>query len=190
MPGGLWLDQSLPIAQLLQDDGALDALVLTGGSSLLNGMYFFRGDVPLQEMVDSQPKIVGLGLRLIGKRLFPSYPFEEAFFLPFAREFRARLTMPLVLLGGINRIDTMQRALDEGFEFMQMGRALLREPDLLATMQAGLRAEGLCVHCNKCMPTIYSGTRCVLVPPDALAHPSRTNETPDEAPDKTKVEIT
>ncbi len=59
--GGLWLDESLPIAQLLQDDGALDALVLTGGSSLLNGMYFFRGDVPLAEMVESQPKLVGLG---------------------------------------------------------------------------------------------------------------------------------
>ncbi len=188
--GGLWLDESLPIAELLQNDGALDAMVLTGGSSLLNGMYFFRGDVPLQEMVDSQPKIVGLGLRLVAKKLFPSYPFEEAFFLPFARQFRDRLTMPLVLLGGINRIDTMQRALDEGFEFMQMGRALLREPDLLNAMQAGLRTEALCVHCNKCMPTIYSGTRCVLVPLSGTAAVSRTNAVADEAPDNTKVEIT
>ncbi len=98
--------------------------------------------------------------------------------------------MPLVLLGGINRIDTMQRALDEGFEFMQMGRALLREPDLLNAMQAGLRSEALCVHCNKCMPTIYSGTRCVLVPLSGTAAVSRTNEVADEAPDNTKVEIT
>ena len=22
--------------------------------------------------------------------------------------------------------------------------------------------ESLCVHCNKCLPTIYTGTRCVL----------------------------
>jgi len=44
-----------------------------------------------------------------------------------------------------------------------MGRALLREPDLVNTFAKGERAEGLCVHCNKCMPTIYSGTRCVLV---------------------------
>ncbi len=168
--GGLWLDESLPIAQLLQDDGGLDAMVLTGGSSLLNGMYFFRGDVPLEEMVASQPKLVGLGLRVVAKRLFPTYPFEEAFFLPFARQFRARLTMPLVLLGGINRLDTMQHGLAEGFEFLQMGRALLREPDLLAKMQAGLREEGLCVHCNKCMPTIYSGTRCVLVEQPAALH--------------------
>jgi hypothetical protein len=27
-------------------------------------------------------------------------------------------------------------------------------------------ADSLCVHCNKCMPTIYRGTHCVLVAPD------------------------
>jgi 2,4-dienoyl-CoA reductase-like NADH-dependent reductase (Old Yellow Enzyme family) len=45
-----------------------------------------------------------------------------------------------------------------------MARALLREPDLVRQMEHDGRAEGLCVHCNKCMPTIYTGTRCVLVP--------------------------
>jgi 2,4-dienoyl-CoA reductase-like NADH-dependent reductase (Old Yellow Enzyme family) len=44
-----------------------------------------------------------------------------------------------------------------------MARALLREPDLLLRMQADREYESLCIHCNKCMPTIYRGTRCVLV---------------------------
>jgi 2,4-dienoyl-CoA reductase-like NADH-dependent reductase (Old Yellow Enzyme family) len=44
-----------------------------------------------------------------------------------------------------------------------MARALLREPDLIEKMQKGSQTEGICIHCNKCMPTIYSGTRCVLV---------------------------
>jgi 2,4-dienoyl-CoA reductase-like NADH-dependent reductase (Old Yellow Enzyme family) len=44
-----------------------------------------------------------------------------------------------------------------------MARALLREPDLPNRMQAGSATSSLCIHCNKCMPTIYSGTRCVLV---------------------------
>jgi hypothetical protein len=30
------------------------------------------------------------------------------------------------------------------------------------------QAESLCVHCNKCMPTIYRGTHCVLVPESRL----------------------
>jgi 2,4-dienoyl-CoA reductase-like NADH-dependent reductase (Old Yellow Enzyme family) len=104
-------------------------------------------------------------MRLIAPRLFPSYPFEEGFFLSYARQFRAALTMPVIYLGGVNRLSTAQDVIAEGFDFVAIGRALLREPDLVKTWQSGERDEGLCVHCNKCMPTIYSGTRCVLVEP-------------------------
>jgi len=161
---GLWLDESLQVAQMLERDGQLDAIQLTGGSSLLNGMYFFRGDVPMDEFIATQPRYVGWGLRLVGHRIFPELPFEEAFFLPFARQFREALRMPLILLGGINRLDTIEGALREGFEFVAMARALLREPDLPRRMQTdAAHPNGLCVHCNKCLPTIYTGTRCVLV---------------------------
>jgi 2,4-dienoyl-CoA reductase-like NADH-dependent reductase (Old Yellow Enzyme family) len=95
----------------------------------------------------------------------PSYPFQEAFFLPYARQFRAALEMPLILLGGINRLDTIEHAIELGFPFVAMARALLREPDLVNKLQKGEATEGLCVHCNKCMPTIYRGTHCVLVSP-------------------------
>ena len=165
---GLWLDESLQVASWLEADGCLDAIELTGGSSLLNGMYFFRGDVPMDEFIAAQPRLVGLGLRVIGRRIFPELPFEEAFFLPMARQFRDEMKMPLVLLGGINRLDTIDGAMAEGFEFVAMARALLREPDLPNKLAAGQSRAGLCIHCNKCLPTIYSGTRCVLVepPPD------------------------
>ena len=117
----------------------------------------------MDEFIASQPRAVGLGLRVIGKRLFRSYPFEEAFFLPLARQFREQLSMPLMLLGGINRLDTAQQALAEGFEFVAMARALLREPDLVNRFRDDVAEEGLCIHCMKCMPTVYSGTHCVLV---------------------------
>ena len=164
VPNGLWLDESLGFAQLIESDGHLDALELTGGSSILNGMYFFRGDVPLKEFAATQPWFVAQGLKVYGRKLFPKYPFEEGFFLPFARQFRAALGMPLILLGGINQLDTIEAAMDEGFELVAMARALLREPDLVNTLAAGARSAGLCVHCNKCLPTIYQGTRCVLAP--------------------------
>jgi 2,4-dienoyl-CoA reductase-like NADH-dependent reductase (Old Yellow Enzyme family) len=125
-------------------------------------MYFFRGDVPLAEMLETQPAYVRPMMRLLAPRLFPSYPFEEAFLLPFARQFRAALDLPLIYLGGVNRVDTVQQVLGEGFAFVAMGRALLREPDLVRRWEKGDTTDGLCVHCNKCMPTIYTGTRCVL----------------------------
>jgi 2,4-dienoyl-CoA reductase-like NADH-dependent reductase (Old Yellow Enzyme family) len=159
---GLWPEESLPMAQLLEADGHLDALQLTGGSSLLNGMYFFRGRVPMAEFIATQPKLVGLGLKVMGRRIFPEYPFVEGFFLPFARQFRAELKMPLVLLGGINRLDTIEGALAEGFDLVAMARALLCEPDLPNRMRDEHVAVGGCTHCNGCLPTIYSGTRCVI----------------------------
>jgi 2,4-dienoyl-CoA reductase-like NADH-dependent reductase (Old Yellow Enzyme family) len=126
-------------------------------------MYLFKGDAPIDEMAAMFPGLLGRGMKLVGGRFFKEYPFEEAYFLPYARQFRDALSMPVILLGGINRLLTITNALDEGFAFVQIGRALLREPELLLEMQKDARHEGLCIHCNKCMPTIYTGTRCVLV---------------------------
>jgi 2,4-dienoyl-CoA reductase-like NADH-dependent reductase (Old Yellow Enzyme family) len=161
--GGLWLDESVEVARMLESDGSLDALELTAGSSLQNPMYLFRGEAPVAEMAQAMPKAVRPAFRLFGSRFLREYPFEEAYLLPYARQFRAALTMPLILLGGINRLDTVTAALAEGFDFVAIGRALLREPDLISRWQGGETHESLCIHCNKCMATIYRGTRCVLV---------------------------
>jgi 2,4-dienoyl-CoA reductase-like NADH-dependent reductase (Old Yellow Enzyme family) len=166
VPGGLWLEESLEVARLIEADGTVDALELTGGSSLANPMYLFRGEAPVREMAATMPSpVMRLGFRLLAGRMMPSYPFEEAFFLPYARQFRAALRLPLVLLGGITRLETAIGALGEGFAFVAMARGLLREPDLVSRWQADASHASLCVHCNKCMPTIYRGTRCVLRDP-------------------------
>jgi 2,4-dienoyl-CoA reductase-like NADH-dependent reductase (Old Yellow Enzyme family) len=68
-----------------------------------------------------------------------------------------------MLLGGINRRETMERAMRQGFDFVAMGRALVREPDLVQRLESGRQPAGVCIHCNRCMPTIYSGTRCPVV---------------------------
>ena len=164
VPGGLWLDESVQVAQWLEADGSLDALELTAGSSLQNPMYLFRGEAPIHEMAAAFPQPMRTGMKLFGGRFLHSYPYEEAYLLPYARQFRAALDMPLILLGGINTRATIERAMHEGFDFVAMGRALLREPDLVNRLAAGDADEGLCIHCNKCMPTIYRGTHCVLVP--------------------------
>jgi len=162
--GGLEPEESIEVARLLESDGALDAIELTGGSSLENPMYLFRGAAPIAEMAKTMRQPLRLALRLFGRRFFREYPFEEAYFLPDARRFRAALRMPLILLGGVNRLDTIHRAMAEGFEFVAMGRALLREPDLVNKLRSGRSTQALCIHCNKCVPTIYRGTHCVLEP--------------------------
>ena len=163
--GGLRPEESLQVATWLQDDGALDAIELTGGSSLANPMYLFKGAAPVDEFRATLPWYLRGGFRLVGSKFLKTYPYEEAYFLPMAAEFRASLDLPLILLGGVSRVDTAQRGLDAGFDFVAMGRALLHDPDLVRKWQEGSTVPSGCIHCNRCMPTIYTGTRCPLVDP-------------------------
>ena len=167
--GGLTIDESLRFAQIYEAEGVLDALELTAGGSRGNQMFMFRGQAPRAEMAAVLPGVQSLGFRIAGRWLFKEYPFEEAYFLPMARRFRAALSLPVILLGGINRRSTIEQAMAEGFEFVAMGRALLREPDLVQRMQAGSADDATCIHCNKCMVSIFSGTRCVIDHPQPLA---------------------
>ena len=162
--GGVTTDEGVEYAEMLESDGVLDALQLSGGSSLMNPMYLFRGEAPVEEFAATMPLVVRLGMKTpVGRGFLKTYPFEEAYFRDKALRFRAAVSMPLMLLGGINRLATMEQAMADGFDFVAMGRALLREPDLVDRLRSGRAASGVCIHCNRCMPTIYSGTRCPVV---------------------------
>jgi 2,4-dienoyl-CoA reductase-like NADH-dependent reductase (Old Yellow Enzyme family) len=168
IPGGLKIDESLEVAKMIEADGTLDALVLTGGSSYGNPMFLFKGDGPRKDFAAHLPPFLRLGFKLVGKKFMPDLPFEEAYFESMARRYLDELDLPVILLGGINRLDTIEKAIADGYAFVQMGRALLREPDLLLKMQEGSQPDGICIHCNRCMPSIYTGTRCVLIDPDPI----------------------
>jgi 2,4-dienoyl-CoA reductase-like NADH-dependent reductase (Old Yellow Enzyme family) len=67
-------------------------------------------------------------------------------------------------------------AMAEGFDFVAMARALLAEPDLINRLAADDRhaVHSACTHCNRCMPTIYSRTRCVVTgAPDVAGRVAR-----------------
>jgi 2,4-dienoyl-CoA reductase-like NADH-dependent reductase (Old Yellow Enzyme family) len=160
--GGISLEESLQTAKWLEEDGGLDAIELTAGSSLVNPMYLFRGDAPVKEFAGAFKPPIRWGIRMTGKKFLREYPYREAFLLRDAKLFRAELKLPLILLGGITNRETMDLAMAEGFDFVAMGRALLAEPDLLNRIQADSSVRSICDHCNKCMPTIYSHTHCVL----------------------------
>lgn len=161
--GGITVDEALTTARWLQDGGGLDAIELTAGSSLVNPMYLFRGDAPVKEFAAAFKPPLRWGIRMTGHRFFREYPYRDAYLLREARLFRAELTIPLILLGGITNRTTMDLAMAEGFEFVAMARALLAEPDLVNRIAAeGSQVRSACTHCNQCMATIYRRTHCVV----------------------------
>jgi 2,4-dienoyl-CoA reductase-like NADH-dependent reductase (Old Yellow Enzyme family) len=160
--GGIALEESLQTAMWLESDGGLDALELTAGSSLLNPLYLFRGDAPVKEFARAFAPPLRWGIQMTGKKFLREYPYREAYLLEQAKQFRAALKMPLILLGGITNRETMDLAMAEGFDFVAMGRALLAEPDLINRISLDGTVRSACTHCNKCMATIYSHTHCVV----------------------------
>ena len=159
---GLTIDESVQVARWLDEDGSLDALEMTAGSSLLNPMYLFKGPAPLKEFAAQMRQPVKLGVQIAGRTKLHSYPYTDAYLLEDARLVRAAVSLPMVLLGGVTSLAVMNQAMAAGFDFVAMGRALLREPDLINRMADDPAVASQCIHCNKCMPTIYTGTRCVL----------------------------
>ena len=161
--GGMTVEEGLVVARLFADDGALDAMQLTGGHTTRSPMFLMRGTTPLAQLVALQPTAAKRAVaRVLLPRMIRDHAFEEAFFLPTARRFRAAVDLPLMLLGGVTRLDTMTRALAEGFDFVALGRALIRQPDLVARLATGDLDASPCVPCNECMA--YVGLRPTVCP--------------------------
>jgi 2,4-dienoyl-CoA reductase-like NADH-dependent reductase (Old Yellow Enzyme family) len=161
--GGISLDEAVQTARWIEQDGTVDALEMTAGSSLLNPMYLFKGGAPVDEFVAVMPQPMKTVMRFAGRRFIREYPYRDAFLLDDAARVRAEVSLPMVLLGGITDRASMDLAMREGFDFVAMGRALLREPDLVARIAQDPATPSLCIHCNRCMPTNFIGTHCPVV---------------------------
>ncbi|MEX1363293.1 MAG: hypothetical protein AB1Z98_09220 [Nannocystaceae bacterium] len=59
-----------------------------------------------------------------------------------------------------------ETAMADGFAFVQMGRALLADPDLVHRFERSESTRTRCTACNQCIATMDDGgVRCVLDDP-------------------------
>ena len=155
--GGMEIEECLRVAHELENLGA-HAIVLSGGFVSKAPMYVMRGEMPIYSMTHYMHQWwLKYGVRAVGKYMIPSEPFKELYFLDDARLFRKELNLPLVYVGGVVRRENADTVLDkEGFDFIQMGRALLNEPDFVNRMKADEHHRCGCDHVNYCIARMYS----------------------------------
>ena len=157
--GGLEIEECLEVARELERLGA-HALVLSGGFVSKAPMYVMRGEMPIYTMTYYMKKLwLKYGVRLAGHMMIRNEPYSDLYFLPDARLFRRELKLPLVYVGGAVDGEGIEKVLDEGFEFVQMGRALLREPDFINRLREDPRHRCDCDHVNYCIARMYSKER-------------------------------
>lgn len=153
--GGLEIDDCITVAKELENLGA-HALVLSGGFVSKAPMYVMRGQMPIYSMTHYMKQLwLKYGVRMVGKYMIPTVPFEELYFLEDAKRFRSELNGKLVYVGGVVSRDNMETVLDSGFEFIQMGRALLNQPDFVNRLREGAERCD-CDHVNYCIARMYS----------------------------------
>lgn len=155
--GGMDIDESIEVAKRLVYDGA-QALVLSGGFVSKAPMYVMRGAMPIRSMTHYMDCWwLKYGVRIFGKFMVPTVPFQEAYFLDDAMKFREVIKdVPLVYVGGLVARDKIDEVLNRGFEFVQMGRALLNDPSFVNHMREQQLARCQCRHSNYCIARMYT----------------------------------
>ena len=153
---GIQIPESIEIAKVIESYG-VDGIVLSSGFVSRAPMAVMRGLIPIYTMSYYMPLWLRYFVRWFGPMMIQQYPFEETFFYDNAMKFRKELKCPLVYVGGLVSREGIDKVLDSGFEMVQMGRALVSEPDFvnrLAAEGAGCRSR--CDHKNYCIARLYS----------------------------------
>ncbi|MBQ6870842.1 MAG: NADH:flavin oxidoreductase [Bacteroidales bacterium] len=154
--GGNDIEEGIEIAKELKNLG-VHGLVLSGGFVSKAPMYVMRGAMPIKSMTHYM-KIWWLkyGVKMAGSIMVPTVPFKEAYFLEDAIVFRKEIPdLPLIYVGGLVARDKIDEVLGKGFEFVQMGRALLNNPSFVNDMKQGCQRCN-CKHSNYCIGRMYS----------------------------------
>jgi 2,4-dienoyl-CoA reductase-like NADH-dependent reductase (Old Yellow Enzyme family) len=150
-PGGLTIDEAVEAAKLLEKAGA-SALVPSCGFTARTSFFMMRGQVPIREYIKSEKNpVTKVGMALFGRVMVKEFPFRNLFLLEPARRIKEAVKIPVLYIGGVCGLEDMERVMGEGFSFVQVGRAIVRDPDIVNKMREGKTGGADCDHCNRCV---------------------------------------
>ena len=156
---GIQIPESIEIAKQIETFG-VDGIVLSSGFVSKAPMAVMRGRIPTKTMgyyMGWNEWLQKIVVSLFGQWLIKQYDFEECYFLENAKKFREALKGPLVYVGGLVSREGIEKVLDEGFELVQMARALVNDPAFVNKLKEGdMSTRSGCDHRDYCMARMYS----------------------------------
>jgi len=165
-PGGTTAEDCVEQAKLL-DKAGIDALIISDGTSSHNPMKMFLGESMATGMMEQETNpIAKLGMKLMLPRLFKQYPYQELYILDGCKQVRDNVDCQMVYIGGCSNTESLETVMAAGIDFVQLGRALVKDPAFVnnakAANEAGQKYNSECIHCNRCATLINhpDGVRC------------------------------
>ncbi len=160
--GGLTIDEAVQAGQAFEAAGA-SMLVPSCGFTARTSFYMMRGNVPIWDYVKSEKNpVTKMGMTLFGRLIVKEIPFQELFLFDQAKRIKDAVKIPVACIGGVCSVDNMDKVKQAGFEFIEIGRATIRDPDVIRKMQSGEISASDCDHCNRCVAAMTAqGVTCV-----------------------------
>ena len=157
MAGGIEIDDAVQIAASFEKAGA-SALIPSAGFTSKVPFLMLRGNLPVKEMSENRPTLKErIGLKLFGRFMVPQHRYEPLFLFAGAQKIREAVNIPVIYIGGVESLETIRKARDAGFEFLQMGRATIQDPDFVKKLVKGELTQSPCDHCNRCVAAMDAG---------------------------------
>ena len=157
MNAGLSIHESQIIGKGFEEAGA-SALIPSSGFTSKVPFLMLRGGLPIEEMSRNQETMLDrLGMKMFGRWMVPEHTYRPLFQLEGARKILEAVNIPVIYIGGVESLATMQQVLEEGFSFVQVGRATIQDPDFVSKLESGLIERSPCDHCNRCVAAMDAG---------------------------------
>jgi len=156
---GMQEPECLEVARELERLG-VHGIVLSAGFVSKAPMEVMRGAMPLRTLTHYMDlrKFWWLKamIRVFGQAMIPTVPYSDGYFLERAKRFRAAVSLPLIYVGGVTSLATMEEVLAAGFQGMQVARALVRDTDFVNRLRLGEIVRSDCRHSNYCIGRMYT----------------------------------
>lgn len=160
--GGNTITEGIAVARSLERTGAHMA-VLSNGLNVESITEMFGSSLP---ETGSKPANPLIGLAMWAQKLTApkNVVFHENYLRGNALKIRAATDMPLAYVGGAKSFEGVDQIMNDGFDAVAMGRALIHDPQLIGRWQDGAMETSGCTACNRCVTMMYlpTGTHCVL----------------------------
>ncbi len=155
--GGLEIDEAVTAASAFEKAGA-SALVPSCGFTSRTPFMMLRGNVPVNEMARNRPTITErIATRLFGRIMVQTYPYQPLFLHEYSIQILKAVSIPVIYIGGVVSKSGISRLMNDGFSFVQIGRATIRDPDFPKKLESGLVEESDCDICNRCVAAMDGG---------------------------------
>jgi 2,4-dienoyl-CoA reductase-like NADH-dependent reductase (Old Yellow Enzyme family) len=157
MPAGIDIDDAQSVARAFENAGA-SALIPSAGFTSKEPFLMLRGNLPVREMSGNRDTwLERVGLSLFGRWMVPEHEYRPMFQFEGALRIQRSVGIPVIYIGGVESISDIEMARKAGFEFVQVGRATIQDPEFVKKLQAGDLRRSPCDHCNRCVAAMDAG---------------------------------